>query len=386
MDFATVLVLVIIATTQATQYNCNNSNVYMLGAEASGMDDLQQLQYCLVDNCTIMRIDTEQQMDIAYTTKSYHVVTPTDGQTSMLILKNEPELICLPPDPIHVPLLGGYIIICYILTGLASGFTVAVLLFFKELRNTLGKLMIGYNIGHCFQNITLVVLVITTYAIAVNLIVFCYTFTFLFLQSIMIREESTTCVIAYLAYIMHSGCKSLEVKKEDRKRLFKYSMAYIFGMSLLFTIFIISYDVAGGYRHVILPTGHCGFIPESTYDTIKIIYASNIFNTFLQVLFFVAYFIYYFKIQNSLKLVHSMTSSNRSKDLVYLKLSIAMAVTIGISKLFYILDGFIDHPVWLIIGGLFSLVQQILLMSLIMCSKKMLRLCKERFSTTKVSP
>ena len=40
---------------------------------ASGDDDLQQvstLQYCLVDDCTIMIIDTGEKLDIVYTTDS----------------------------------------------------------------------------------------------------------------------------------------------------------------------------------------------------------------------------------------------------------------------------------------------------------------------------
>ena len=45
------------------------------------------LQYYQIDNCTIMRIDTGQQLDIVYTTQS---LIPTDGQTFMIISKNEP--------------------------------------------------------------------------------------------------------------------------------------------------------------------------------------------------------------------------------------------------------------------------------------------------------
>jgi len=45
-----------------------------------------------------MRIDNGQQLDIVYTTQSLLLVTPTDGQTSMFISKNEPELSCFPPN------------------------------------------------------------------------------------------------------------------------------------------------------------------------------------------------------------------------------------------------------------------------------------------------
>ena len=74
MDCVAVFLLMIFATTQAQstsfQYNCNNSDVFMPGsgledaALASGVVDLEQLQYCYIDNCTIMRIDTEQQLTL----------------------------------------------------------------------------------------------------------------------------------------------------------------------------------------------------------------------------------------------------------------------------------------------------------------------------------
>ena len=87
MDCTILVFLLISTTTQTTSlhHHCN-SDVY---SSASGMADLQQLttlQYCLIDNCTIIRIDTGQQLDIVYTTQSHLVVTPTDVGTSLLCL------------------------------------------------------------------------------------------------------------------------------------------------------------------------------------------------------------------------------------------------------------------------------------------------------------
>ena len=98
----------------------------------------------------------------------------------------------------------------------------------------------------------------------------------------MISEESTTYIIAFLAYTMHSSFKSIEIKKEDRKRFLKISMVYSFGLPLLFTILMISYNAGTGtYQHVILPNGHCSFIPGSPYVTSKISLANSVFNSFM---------------------------------------------------------------------------------------------------------
>jgi len=78
-----------------------------------------------------------------------------------------------------------------------------------------------------------------------------------------------------------------------------------------------------------------------------------------------------------------MANSNRQKDQLYFKLAVAMAATMGISKFLHALNGFIEYSeLLLMIGILFSLVQQTLIMILIMRSKKTVRLCKERFCIT----
>ena len=153
---------------------------------------------------------------------------------------------------------------------------------------------------------------------------------------------------------------------------------------------MISYDVGTGtYRRVILSNGHCSFIPTPPYNTSSIGYANIFFNRVLQIILVIVYFTYYYKVQNSLKLIRSMAiaTSRKQKDRFYLKLGVVMAATMGISKFFYALDAFIEHSDWLLlIGTFFLFIQQALVMILLICSKKMARLCKERFCITKTSP
>ena len=57
-----------------------------------------------------MRIDTGQQMDIVYTTKSLLIVTPKDGYTSMVITKIDDELPCLKyPNTTNDSLMNQYL-------------------------------------------------------------------------------------------------------------------------------------------------------------------------------------------------------------------------------------------------------------------------------------
>ena len=96
----------------------------------------------------------------------------------------------------------------------------------------------------------------------------------------------------------------------------------------------------------------------------------------------------YFWLFTSLTITNSkMRSSLFEKDQHYFKLAIAMAATIGLSKFLLALNGFIEYSNFLILVALFFLlIQQAVIMILIMCSKKMARLCKERFCITEASP
>ena len=394
MDCRVLLLILILTTTQTTSlhHHCNSSDEY--SSAASGMADLKELttlQYCLIDNCTIIRIDTGQQLDIVYTTQSLLVVTPTDGQTSLVISKNEPELFCstihnISDDHFFTPVIRTFMLILLILL---SGYIAVVHLIFKELRTTFGKLMIFYSIGIASANANIFGLLITHYKITVYSTMPCYLFFFLFMQSQMANEGFVTCIIAYLAYIMRHSYKCRQMNKEINKKLYKYSIVYVLGSLLVFNIFIVSYDFGtDAFKHVILPNGHCSFINPTEYDTIGISHANHTLNKFIQITLLVVYFVYYYKLNKMLKMVHNMVANtDQQHNRWFFKIAITMGATIGISQfLFGYITFFKQTNIVGIVGGLSLLVQQSVIVILLMCSKKVSKLCKERFCTTGTSP
>ena len=52
------------------------------------------LQYCIIDNSTILRLDTGDQLDIVYTEYSVLVVTMKDSQTTIEVPRLYDEQIC----------------------------------------------------------------------------------------------------------------------------------------------------------------------------------------------------------------------------------------------------------------------------------------------------
>ena len=72
-----LFIFILITVSKVTSLHCSDQQL-----PASGDDDLQQvtaLHYCWVDNCTIIRLDTGEELDIVYTTDSVLVTTLTNG-------------------------------------------------------------------------------------------------------------------------------------------------------------------------------------------------------------------------------------------------------------------------------------------------------------------
>ena len=93
MVLALLLILTVYSEAEAQKCSFQPSGV------GSGVPDLQQvstLPYCFIDECTIMRTDTGQELDIVYTSDSIVVVTASGNQISMAIaVKKGEHLSCL---------------------------------------------------------------------------------------------------------------------------------------------------------------------------------------------------------------------------------------------------------------------------------------------------
>ena len=151
-----ILFLIIISLTVAsgaTPLYCSDVQSPASGSHNTDLSQVTTLQYCIIDNCTITRIDTGQQLDIIYTTESLLVVTPIDGHTSMVIAKMDDEMACqeyqntTDGSPLSQFLLLLIVGSQTLLVFLASSCIFTVHLLFKELCNLFGKLLIFYSLG-----------------------------------------------------------------------------------------------------------------------------------------------------------------------------------------------------------------------------------------------
>ena len=335
--FVLILFILTFVQTVSLTHHCNHD----VQSSSSGMADIQELttlKYCLIDNCTIMRIDTEEQLDIVYTTQAHILVTPTDGQTSTIFAtKNSPELFCSTLNTINgftIDQIVGLLIVAFL--GLVSGYIAMVHILFKEIRGTFGKLLMFANIATVIQCVDGIALSITRQNISVNWMS-CYIFTFLFIQLGVVHEAFATSAISYLTYVMHSSYRGREVTKAINQKLYKYGLRYALGSSFIFGFFVVTYDfTTGTHKMTLTQNGSCNIFFQTEYDTIRLFRAYLYLNEIVQILILTTYFVYYYKVNKLLKTIRDMASiNNNQQQIMFFKIAVTMGATQGISQIIF---------------------------------------------------
>ena len=378
-----LLIAILTVASGATPLYC--SDVQSPAASGSENTDLSQvttLQYCIIDNFTIMRIDTGQQLDIIYTTESLLIVTPKDGHTSMVITKIDDELPCLEylntTDNSHT--IHHYVqVITTLLQIPVCTYTLTVHLLFKNLRRSLfGKLLMFYNLFVVSKNITAIVLLIMHYWITVNSQTVCHIATIAFILTLAGEEVFTTNILYHSAYIMYR-CYHVKtaMSKKRSEYLFRHYIAYA-GFTLILLFFVaIAHDWRTGMdKYTILPNGHCSFADPSSYSTFYLFVFIAFINKVLQMMMFSAYLYYLYKFNLNVRAAQVTLDVRYSRKLF--RIATAMGASIGFSFFVYFLVVFIPEYTDIIISGsgTVDLIQQVVIMTSFMCTKKMYAKCK----------
>ena len=180
------LLLVVFSVSQTSPLDCSDQQST---GNVSGMADHQQvttLQYCLVDNCTIMRVDNGEILDIIYTTDSLLVTTSRGNQTSLVIMKDEAGLSCA-TSTTHVVFM---VLILTII--LSSGFILTIHLIFKDLRNTMGKLLMVLTAALMLGCASKIAKATVVYKVALDSLLVCRILAQTRFQGNMIQEACST--------------------------------------------------------------------------------------------------------------------------------------------------------------------------------------------------
>ena len=378
-----IITILTVASTGAAPIYCSDVQSPASGSHNTNLSQVISLQYCIIDNCTIMKIDTGEQLDIVYTTESILIVTPVNGLTSMAIVKVDDKLSCL---KYHNRNESSQLI------GLVMAFTVAFLimmtsiyiiiihLLFKELRTLFGKLLIFHNLSILSTCISFTTLLFTHRLIIVNSQIICHTIIICQYLSTAGTEVFATTILTHLAYTMYR-CYHLksEISDKNIKLLFRYYSAYALITLILLFFVIIAYDWrTGNGRYTLLPNGHCD-VGEQSYGTLYLVEAFNVLNKFGQIAMFLVYLVYFYKLKMAFHEAENLAQYSRK----LFRIAIAMGANVGLSRFIWLLFSF--HPEYseiiTICGIILFLMQQIVIMASFMCTRRMSELCKSYFSS-----
>jgi len=360
---------VILAVSKVTALHCSDQQLPVSG---DGMPDAHEaattLQYCLTDNCTIVSFDTGEELEIVYTTDSVLVVTPRNVITSLLIVKLENELPCVDKALDYDDGLNILMVIVSVIMMVVSGCTAVIHLVDKQLRSIVGKLLILYSLSVICMCIAINALFFVRYKMTIYTQILCDIITFTFKLASISLEVFATCILTHLAYVMYRGSKLKPEMSRDRSNLLlKCYITYEIFTLLLTLILAVLYNLLVNSRpHIFLPNDHCRL-----NITLKIITIPTTFNKVAQILMFLIYLYYSYKLG---KKIHNAGMPSRQQSHLS-KIAISIGATVGISHFIYVIYLAYNLPVVELCFGVF-LVQQCVIMASSLSMKKMHQLCK----------
>jgi len=346
------------------------------GDDVSGTRQITTLQYCLIDNCTVMRIDTGEKLEIVHTTDSLLVATPMDGHASITIAKQQNELPCLNP---HNDITGDKIILrvtiylSSMLIIIINGIVFIIHLMFKQLHTIFGKLIMIHSLGIICLAIALIAKALFPPTDTGRLLLVCHFASISLLVFNAGSSASATCMLHFLAYILHCSNKLQQISKEESKSIFRWYIVYILGSVFAVSFLALSYDVGVNNGTHIFPNTDCDAIDDLVKHAVNAITSTN---KSIQIVLFVVYLYYKYQLNKD---VQNSSILNSQEKLLH-RIAVAIGTTVGIAHLFYIIHVLFGFHLALAITYLSFLIQHCVIMASFLCTKKMKGMCKEYFT------
>ena len=119
-------------------------------------------------------------------------------------------------------------------------------------------------------------------------------------------------------------------------------------------------------KYTILPNGHCSFIDPSTYNTFYLFVFIVFINKFLQMTMFSAYLYYLYKFNLNVRAAQVTLDVRYNRKLF--RIVTTMGASIGFS--FFLVVFIPEYSDIITSSGNFELIQQVVIMTSFMCTKK----------------
>ena len=216
--------------------HCSCAVIPVTSESGSGVDAVEEmvtLQYCIINNSTILRLDTGEYLEVVYKRDSALVVTLNDLQTTMTVSRLNNEPVCSmdnsPANTIIPTFLYIYISVWLAILLSVTGYNIAIHLLFKELCNSFGMLLMLYSFFLAGQSICVFMITTLIYQFHISLHYICYIIKMVFIATDVGYDATATCVLAHCAYHLWQSYKMIPHNPSIDKVLSRRYFGYIFG-------------------------------------------------------------------------------------------------------------------------------------------------------------
>ena len=166
-----------------------------------------------------------------------------------------------------------------------------------------------------------------------------------------------------------------EMSKKRSSCLLRCYTAYAAITLALFFFVTIAYDWrTGNGKYTISASGHCYIVDHPSYNTLVISTSVAGINKFLQMIMFSAYLVYFYKFNRNTQALQASVPHSR----ILFRIVIAMGATVGITFFVFPLVLFIPKYSYItyFVTGILFIIQQTVIFVCLVCTEKMLGLCK----------
>jgi len=169
------------------------------------------------------------------------------------------------------------------------------------------------------------------------------------------------------------------MSKETTQCHFKCYMIYTLNLMLFALFLTISFDVAtGNYMDVLQPNGRCVSVDIRKYGTFIVAIIFLNINKIAQLVLFITYLYYTYKLSKD---ISDAGTFNNQQSLLH-KLAVAMGAFIGLANSLFMLAVILNVNITMVTPFLTAifLLQQCVVVTIFLCSKKVHRLYGECLS------
>ena len=275
--------------------NCSITSGWDEDGKALSKEDIQ---YCLIDNCVVRRMDTNQELDIVDVGNDTLVGLARDNFTSTMIALLPDEEYCLEEvdhmSSIEDAILLAIKAILLALSIILSLYIIIVYSLWDKLRSSIGKLLVIHNSLSAIDNFIFLILM-AFHAVTKSTAPYCQTIIYIHSYLKLSNDVSISIIFVHIAYLLRQSRRQrFEISVSWSKNLLKFYAFTTFTLMLPNMCFTVLVDLfSGAGEETISSNDYCILPPLVSYTTFDYLYGYCIAFGLIQITAFILIVLHY---------------------------------------------------------------------------------------------